>query len=331
MKDQTPSPEKKRVLIHIGMGRCGSSSIQRALKIKRAELSAHGIHYPETNPAGDAHHLLGLLADDKFAEVELRWSSVLDGFEKSGCTTLLVSSESFIGISDRLFESIRRLLSGYSVEVVFIVRNQRELLPSIYAQWIKEGIAFRSFEHFYKVTKQEWHFTRILERWSEAYGAENMKCGVLRPGADAVQIFAECCGGGKIGEMLKSTNIRINAGINPSLLSLLALFDRFNSRNKIGSVFPGWNRIKPSRPDRNSGLRARLVEFLEKQTNGWFGKGRWDLGGVVEEQMALEYGGSNKEFYSKYLRQEPQGWTDGATRKCSDTADPCRGHVSPRV
>ena len=314
-RQQTPSPDKKKVLIHIGMGRCGSSSIQHSLRIKKSELAAQGIHYPETNPAEDAQHVLGLLADDKFEEAEKGWRDVLAGFEKSGCTTLLVSTELFIGISPRLFESIQRLLSGYSVEVIFIVRNQRELLPSIYAQWIKAGIVFLSFEHFYRVTKQEWHFSRMLARWSNAYGAENMKCGVLRPGADAVQIFAECCGGGEMGEMLKSTNIRINASINPRLLSLLTLFDHFNSRNKIGSVFPGWNHIEPSRPDRNAGLRFRLVEFFEKQTNGWFGKGRWDLGGVVDEQMALEYGWTNKEFHSKYLGQEPQVWIDATTRK----------------
>jgi len=331
MKEKTPSPEKKKVLIHIGMGRCGSSSIQRALRIKRAKLSAHGIHYPETNPAEDAQHVLGLLADDKFEEAEQGWRDVLAGFEKSGCTTLLVSTELFIGISPMLFESIQRMLSGYSVEVIFIVRNQRELLPSIYAQWIKAGILFRSFEHFYRVTKQEWHFTRIIKRWGNAYGMQNIRCGVISPKADAVQIFAECCGGGDLADVLKNTRIRINAGINPSLLSLLALFDRFNSRNKIGSVFPGWNRIEPTRPDRNAGLRARIVEFLEKQTNGKFGKGRWDLGDKMVQEIASEYAMSNREFHARYLGQETQDWIGDVTKNCSDSANPCRGHVSPKV
>lgn len=292
---------KKKILIHIGMGRCGTSSIQRALRIKRAELAAVGIHYPVTNPESDAHHLLGLLADDKYEEVELRWREVLAGFEKNGSPTLLVSSESFIGISKRLFESIRRLLSGYTVEVVFIVRNQKELLPSIYAQWIKEEIAFRSFDHFYRVTKQEWHFTEIIARWSEAYGAENIKCGTLCPGADAVRVFAQCCGVVELGDILKDTNIRINAGINPMLLPLIVLFDRFHSRNKIGSVFPGWNRIKASRLGRNERLRARLVAFLEKQTNGRFGKGHWDLGEKKVREIAMEYAMSNREFHARYL------------------------------
>jgi hypothetical protein len=112
-RQQRPSQEKKKVLIHIGMGRCGSSSIQHSLHIKRAELAAHGIHYPETNLAEDAQHVLGLLPDDKFEEAEKGWGDVLAGFDKSGCMTLLVSRELFIGISPRLFESIQRLLSEY--------------------------------------------------------------------------------------------------------------------------------------------------------------------------------------------------------------------------
>jgi hypothetical protein len=312
---QTPSPEKKKVFIHIGMGRCGSSSIQHALRIKRAELSVQGIHYPDTNPAEDAQHVLGLLADDKYEEAEQGWRDVLTGFEKSGCPTLLVSTELFIGISPRLFEAIQEMLKGYSVEVIFIVRNQRELLPSIYAHWIKAGIVFRSFEHFYRVTKQEWHFTRIIERWSEAYGAENMKCGILRPGADAVRIFAECCGGREMVKMLKNTRIRINAGINPRLLSLLVLFDRFNSRNKIGSVFPGWNHIEPAHHDRNALLRARLVELLQKQTSGRFGKGRWYFRKEIDEEMNMEYEASNREFHSKYLRHDSGVWFGATTNK----------------
>lgn len=292
------------------MGRCGSSSIQHALRIKRDELAVKGIHYPETNPAEDGHHVLGLLSDEKLELAVKWWKDVLAGFEKSGCTTLLVSTELLIAISPGLFESIKNLLSGYSVEVIFIVRNQRELLPSTYAQWIKAGIAFRSFEHFYRVTKKELHFTGIIERWGNAYGKHNIRCGVIRPKADAVEIFAECCGGGEIMEVLKNTRIRINAGINPSLLPLIVLFDRFNSRNKIGSVFPGWNHIEPSRPDRNPRLRVRLVEFLEKQTNGQFGKGRWDLGENMVKELELEYGKSNREFHARYLGRESQDWME---------------------
>jgi hypothetical protein len=298
----------KNVIIHIGMGRCGSSSIQHALTIKRTELAALGIHYPETNPAENAQHVLGLLADDKFEDAKQGWKEVIAEFERSGCNTLLVSTELFIGISYRLFETISRLLSGYLVQVIFIVRNQRELLPSIYAQWIKAGIAFKSFEHFFSVTKQEWHFTRIIERWADAYGSENIKCGILRAGGDSVEIFAECCGGGEMNKLLKNTKIRINAGINPMLLPVIVFFDRFNSRNKIGTTFPGWNHIEPSHPDRNPRLRSKLVGLLENQTKGSFGKGRWNLN--MDEQMDSEYWATNKEFHSKYLAMEPQDWLD---------------------
>jgi hypothetical protein len=300
--------KKKKILIHIGMGRCGSSSIQHALRIKRSELASKGILYPETNPIEDGHHVLGLLSDKKLEEAQRGWMNVITEFEKSRCTTLLVSTELLIGISPKLFEFIKGVISHYFVEIIFITRNQRELLPSIYAQWIKAGIVFTSFQHFYNVTKKEWHFTNILERWSDAYGIGNIKCGILRPNGDAIQLFSECSGEENIGNILKDTRIRINGGINPTLLSTLVFFDKLNSRNKIGETFPGWNEIEPSCPERNSAMRERLVGLLEKQTKGWIGKGRWKLGHKMEMEIVDEYMGTNSEFHSKYLGLEPKNW-----------------------
>jgi len=209
------------------------------------------------------------------------------------------------------------MLAGYSVEVIFIIRNQRELLPSIYAQWIKARIAFRSFDHFYRVTKKEWHFPHILKRWSDAYGVENMKCAVLRPKSDAIQLFSECCGeDGGVREILRDTNIRMNAGINPALLRFLVLFDRLNSRNKISSTFPGWNHIEPSRPDRNARLREKLVNFLEIRSKSRFGKSRWNLSKKLQSEIAAEYEATNTEFHAKYLAQEPKDWFDSVKSKC---------------
>lgn len=300
--------EKKRVLIHIGMGRCGSSSIQKALTIKRSELGLNGIFYP-VSKTGDAHHYLGWLTDDKLEDAQNGWIDVLAGFEKSGCPLLLLSTENFAFISPKLFAFIQGLLLGYSVEVIFIARNQRELLPSIYAQWMKAGIIFRSFGHFFSVTKKELHFIHILERWSAAYGANNVKCGILSSNGEAIQIFAECCGISSLNEILKNTRIKINSSINPLLLSVLVLFDLMNSRNKVGPFFPGWNRIEPSRPDRNATVRGRLVEVLEMQTNGKFGKIKWRLGKKWDKKIAEEYQETNKIFQSKYLIHLPEEWS----------------------
>lgn len=307
---QTPSPKKKKVLIHIGMGRCGSSSIQQALMIKRSELAALGIYYPETYPGAVAQHVLGWLTDDKYEEAVEGWRNVLAGFEKSGCTTLLVSTERFIGITPKLFALTKRVLSGYSVKVVFIIRNQRELLPSICSQWIKAGIEFRSFEHFYSVTKQEWHFTKIIDRWSQAYGVENIKCGILRSGSDAVEIFADCCGDREMTKLLTHTQIRINGGMNPRLLWLIVLFNRFKGGKKIGSVFPGWNNIEPSQANQNDALRKKLLQYLEVYSVRLCKGGGWKLPKTIEAEILVYYWETNKLFHSTYLNCQNNEWLD---------------------
>ena len=293
----------KKILIHIGMGRCGSSSIQHALTINRSELEANRILYPAIDIAYNAQHSLSALKDEYVVSSVQYWLETLDEFEKSECSTLLISSENFTHIAQELFDAIKQLLSGYSVKIIFITRNHRELLPSIYAQWTKAGIIFRSFKHFYQVTKQEWHFTAIVERWALAYGTENILCGELCPKSDAIKIFAECCQDRNLCEILNKTNLpRINASINQKLLTILVLFDRLSSRNKIGSVFPGWNRIEPSQPDRNAGLREKLVQYLEVLSERWGRRGGWRHREEMEEEIAAEYLETNKRFHATYLK-----------------------------
>jgi len=309
MQKQECGTGKKKVLIHIGMGRCGTSVLQHALSISRSDLARKRILYPETNPAHHAQHGLGILTNDQAINAVEKWRDVLDEFEKSECDTILVSTENFIGIPTEPFEAIKRMLSGYFVKIIFITRNQTELLPSIYAQWTKAGIVFRSFRHFYQVTKQEWHFNEILERWSIAYGKENIMCKVLEPKGDAVKAFSACCGDGDLAEILAKTQLpRGNMSINSKLLLILVLFDRFNSWNKIGSVFPGWNRIEPSRPDRNADIRGKLVQFLEIYSARWCKGSGSKLTKSIEAEIAAEYQETNERFHVEYLGCEPQNW-----------------------
>ena len=299
----------KKILIHIGMGRCGSSSIQHALTINRSELEANRILYPAIDIAYNAQHSLSALKDEYVVSSVQYWLETLDEFEKSECSTLLISSENLTHIAQELFDAIKQLLSGYSVKIIFITRNQRELLPSIYAQWTKAGIIFRSFKHFYQVTKQEWHFTAIVERWAVAYGRENVLCAALGPKGDSVQAFIACCGERDLVEILEKTHpIRVNKSINQKLLAILVLFERLNRRNKIGSVFPGWNRIETSQPERNAGLRKKLVQYLELYSERWCKGGGWKLPKEVAAEISDEYRETNRCFHTTYINHRPKDW-----------------------
>jgi hypothetical protein len=299
----------KRIFIHIGMGRCGSSSIQLALANNRENLFKNKILYPEINTDETAQHVLGLLRKDQVCVAIQAWKTVINEFKNSECSTLLLSTENFIGVSDELFDAIRSLTDNYLVNIIFVTRNQRELLPSIYAHWTKAGIAFKSFDHFFRVTRQEWCFAKIIKRWASAYGLGNVHCGVLCPGDDAVKVFALCCGDKNIGGILEKTEeLRINASINSKLLVILNLFDRLHSPNIIGNIFPGWDRIEPTSPDRNESTRHKLVTILENFSKKWFKPSPWRISKKQELEIIQEYKDTNRLFHESCLGNNTDYW-----------------------
>jgi hypothetical protein len=299
----------KSVIIHIGMGRCGSSALQKALRDNFTNLQKSGIYYPETTLGDNANHVLGMLKTDKIETSVQKWKDVIEEFESSRCETLLVSSENFVAISNTLFEAKREILSGYLVKIIFLFRSQWELLPSVYAQWTKAGILFRSFSHFYTATKKEWNFDYILKRWSDAYGKQNIHCGLLQEKMNVGRVFAKCIDE-KITNWTQGEEDlpRINKSINWDLIAILKIFDLCNSKNIIMGDFPGWNYIEPSRPDRNEAIRQRIIKALEKASQIIPQRKNNTINTNRKKEISNYYLKSNIVFHEKYLKEFSEKW-----------------------
>ena len=57
----------RKIILHIGRHKCGTSSIQRTMEWNREELAGLGFFYPETSKGEIAHHRIGrTLADQRF-------------------------------------------------------------------------------------------------------------------------------------------------------------------------------------------------------------------------------------------------------------------------
>lgn len=138
----------RRLILHIGSPKCGSTYLQRVFLRNRALLAEHGVNYPEGaanhpgNAAGFAN-LGGPQIDMLFAQQD----------------TVVLSHEDLFAVAGRMEATANRLKeAGVEVRVVAFLRPFSAFIFGDYSQFLKQhldtyiakGVAFegRGFEQF---------------------------------------------------------------------------------------------------------------------------------------------------------------------------------------
>lgn len=142
-----PPARLRRLLLHVGMPRTGSTFIQNACELNRGPLLAQGILYPrsghvrEDGPrahrtAGHNAWWLGVLRRDP-APLQAVW----DEFEATpGAHTLLLSSEElFFVMSEWEFGRIAGALPADRTTATVLLRRQDRWFESMYAEAVTGG------------------------------------------------------------------------------------------------------------------------------------------------------------------------------------------------
>jgi hypothetical protein len=149
------------VVLHIGMGKTGTSSIQFFLRDNRDRLRELGLLFPVT-PGGARHGRLGLFAKpDGEVRTSPEWprqkqsepASFRNAFrrrlfseiEGSGLDRVLFTDEILFGASEPTLRRLRRFLdrTARSVRVVAYLRRQDDHMVSRYQQGVKIGWVVR--------------------------------------------------------------------------------------------------------------------------------------------------------------------------------------------
>ena len=149
-----------RLIVHIGVGKTGTTSIQAMLQEGQAALNRAGYWYLgmmlENAPAArypwqkpttvnpDFHHLPPAQATAEAVDI---LGQCLETARERGLHTLIWSNESFSdrGHSERIAETLRRLREqhGVAIEVVVYVRRHDAWMRSAYKQW---GIKHKTYK-----------------------------------------------------------------------------------------------------------------------------------------------------------------------------------------
>ncbi|TXM66654.1 hypothetical protein [Methylobacterium sp. WL120] len=209
----------RRAIIHIGMPRTGSTSLQLVLATLRPRLAEAGLLYPDLAPEGarsgaDVNHQgLGEALDGRRPRAERRTMLArLDrALADTDADTVILSYEDFsvqrpsFGVPRTLSEVFAR--RGFAMEVVMAVKPPFEFLNSAYAhraQLVKEPRTFREYARAHRRSGR-LDYRALIAPWAQATDGAVTAVPLRDARSDAtlVERFVAALGlAGRLGPMM---------------------------------------------------------------------------------------------------------------------------------
>jgi hypothetical protein len=153
-----------RVVVHLGLSKTGTTSIQQTLRANRDVLGEHGIAVSARDKLTKAVRQGSVAWIEgggpfRFARVRLALMAFRRRVRRMRFETLVISDESLIGAGSarlfaggdprgnlRLLDALERSFAGYEVVYVVYMRSLERWLASAYSQQIKKARHAQSFE-----------------------------------------------------------------------------------------------------------------------------------------------------------------------------------------
>ncbi|WP_417465771.1 hypothetical protein [Kordiimonas sp.] len=187
---QTP---KRRIILHLGAPKTGTTSLQYYLSENREVLESAGVVYPERMIQGGQvdplhTHLVQMRTrrnpEVAFDGARARLAAL---FEASGAHSLLLSNESLLGEPyhedkpgffphhEKWIGELARLFDGYEVQVIYFIRNFATFLPSYYVQYVRKGGTKTLREFCDHVTEDDLSWCPLIKGLQIAFGPDNVR------------------------------------------------------------------------------------------------------------------------------------------------------------
>jgi hypothetical protein len=188
---------KKKVYLHVGFHKTGTTAIQESLFSHSDQLRILGINY--ATKKGKANHREAWALSERYWGWKKRGGEQTSIVEwqkrvkdlKSQKIDSVVSSEFFSEINDDQLNLMANDLKDFDVEVIFTIRPLAKLLGSSYQQYLKYGIK-ASYEEWLedifhnsekpKFTPTFWKRHRheeVISRWANAFGNQKIHLVVV--------------------------------------------------------------------------------------------------------------------------------------------------------
>lgn len=297
------------LILHIGIEKTGSSSIQTFLFENKKVLEKAGYGYIHTVGRVDnreiavafmedsksdeytrMHKIEGKEVRDAFCKrIEMQLAGKVKSLRNRGIHTCIISSEHLNSRLNNINEikGLGTFLRGIfnDVRVVAYIRDQRKILPSHYSTRIKSGetITFRMAFNEYLKSKLNFYDISFLS-WDNIFGKEALHLQIfdrkLFFRGDLIQDFLRISGIDLDQNDLNHLKYDANPSLNKYACEILRIVNFFLPRN--------WTRSIAIRES----LIKKLIHLPGKP---------WSLSSVQSELIKNKYLDSNERFRVKYF------------------------------
>lgn len=161
----------KKIFIHIGTHKTGTSAIQDFLLLNRKALSRQGFLYPQKSRRNYFASNDGeiFVAPRQFKNYKkLVWLS------RRKDKHVILSSETFSQIND--VSAVKTALGDVDTIIICYLRRQDNFIQSYYNQEVKNAANFKEIMAYQPPTILDYH--ELLSRWAKVFGRENI---MVRP------------------------------------------------------------------------------------------------------------------------------------------------------
>ena len=230
-----------RLILHVGMGKTGTSAIQGALRQNPEALAAAGARYlgmrlDFLDPPAEVKKNQAFLREDKASKVDYagRLSAHLAGLAAEGVTCAILSNEGLWGQAEVLRPFLDALDPAIKVTVIGYVRNPDRWLPSAYAQWgLADKVNRGGIKPYAEVAGAFATRYRSALEWREMLGA-GFALRHYDAAGDVVGDFLAA-----IGVQAALSGARANPRRNRGELALRALFNNRFPGHAVPGLFDG--------------------------------------------------------------------------------------------
>ncbi len=177
---------ERLIVIHAGLRKSGSTSIQNFMAANTAVLRRWGVDYPEAGRIGRKSHLnLGseLRGRKNFDPNGGTMAEVAAHWKRSDAHTLVISSETLEECDTDQAARLGREIAagGERFRVILVLRDLISLMPSSYAEMVKVGLKTHDFDSFFekRIGERRVNYFQTAERWAGAFGWDALRVRLL--------------------------------------------------------------------------------------------------------------------------------------------------------
>lgn len=277
----------KRIYLHIGFGKTGTSAVQEFFFQNRGAFLRQGLDYPLIGLTPYAHHGLALFQSPEMPEgVAGLYEQLVKAMRASPSDNFLLSSEQFCFLRPAYVGSVKKHLAEFDVKVIFYARNQIKLIESTYLEWQKVGAQYHdNIGAFFKKTRNGFDFELRLAPWVKEFGRDNVVVRIYDrrvigsdTSADIMKIM-----GLSLAEDVGNANLRSNH-------SLLPQFSRLVTEIDAAGVSP-------------EARKKILFELLRLSLNLKPSSGTSLIDDELRASIQAQYRDSNKRLADTYLSE----------------------------